>query len=92
MFKLGESFEHVDRRKQTTCRIHQSLLIQTVYGKGVGYYYFLSSRDLKGFEKKSTFYKEEGEPIQTVFEECSIRMEFFSIGVEFLEVEWAEAF
>lgn len=67
-------------------------LFRQYYGKGVGYYDFLSSGDLKGFGKKSTFYKEEGEPIQTVFEECSIRMEFFSIGVEFLEVKWAEAF
>ena len=38
-------------------------LFRQYYGKGVGYYHFLSSRDLKGFGKKSTFYKEEGEPI-----------------------------
>lgn len=37
-------------------------LFRQYYGKGVGYYHFPSSRDLKGFEKKSAFRKEKGKP------------------------------
>lgn len=52
MFKLGESFEHVGRRKLTICRINQSCLFRQYYGKGVGYYHIPFSRDLKGFAKR----------------------------------------
>ena len=41
--------------------------------KDLGTSTFFPAETWKGLKKKSTLYKEEGEPIKTVFEESSIR-------------------